>query len=102
MKKALSWLEDNSVDYTFHDYKKQGLDQDVLKQALDEHGWEDVINRRGTTWRQLSEDTKNTMNNSNALKVAGENPSIVKRPLLLKGKKTYLGFKAEAYSGIFS
>lgn len=101
MKKAFKWLDENSVEYVVHDYKKEGADPTVLKQAIKEHGWETVINRRGTTWRQLSDDVQNSMNDKTALKVAEDNPSIIKRPLLITGNKSYLGFKAETYGQIF-
>ena len=101
MKKAFKWLEENGVDYDFHDYKKQGLDESALEQALSEHGWESVINQRGTTWRQLPDNVKEAMDEKQALAVANDNPSIVKRPLLVHNGKTTLGFKPESYSEIF-
>ena len=101
MKKAFTWLNDSGVEYEFHDYKKQAPDEYVLKQAIAEHGWETVINRRGTTWRKLPEDVQNTMDETKAIPLALENPSIIKRPLLVKDGKTHLGFKAEEYEKIF-
>lgn len=101
MKKAFNWLDENGIDYDFHDYKKQGADETILKQAIAEHGWDSVINRRGTTWRKLPETTKNNMDEAGAITVALENPSIVKRPLLITNGKTHLGFKPEQYSEIF-
>lgn len=101
MKKALGWLDDNNVQYDFYDYKKDGVDADVLKQAIDQHGWENVINRRGTTWRQLPKATQKSMNNDKAIQIAQENPSIIKRPLLVQGDQIHLGFKPESYTKIF-
>ena len=62
MKKAFTWLDQHKIAYTFHDYKKSGADEAVLKKAIAEHGWENVINRKGTTWRALPEKTRETMN----------------------------------------
>ena len=101
MKKALKWLDDNNVDYVFHDYKKEGTDTDVLKQAIAEHGWEQVINRRGTTWRNLPEDIKENMDETQALEIAQDNPSIIKRPLLLHKNTVFLGFSEAVYREIF-
>ncbi len=101
MKKSFKWLEQNNVSYEFHDYKKHEPDTEVLKQAISAHGWERVINKRGTTWRRLPEDVQNTMNDDNAVKIALENPSLIKRPLLLHKGTTYLGFKEEKYKDIF-
>ena len=101
MKKALKWLDEKGADYEFHDYKKTAPDTDVLKQAITEHGWETVINRRGTTWRNLPEQVQNVVNDESAIALALENPSIIKRPLLVKDEKTHLGFKAEEYDKLF-
>ena len=100
MKKALQWLDDHGIPYDFNDYKKEGVDTDVLKQAIVAHGWETVINRRGTTWKKLPDDVKNKMDATKALTIANENPSIIKRPLLVVNGKTHLGFSAEGYEGI--
>ena len=101
MKKAISWLTSNEVEFVFHDYKKCGADKNVISSAIKQHGWETVINRRGTTWRQLPDDIKNTMNDSNALNTALDNTSIIKRPLLVFQDDSHLGFKEEAYKTIF-
>lgn len=102
MKKAFNWLDENGIAYVFHDYKKEDPNADILKQAIQEHGWENVINRRGTTWRKLDDATKESMNAEKAIPLALENPSIVKRPLLIANGKTYLGFSKAAYDNIFS
>lgn len=101
MKKARTWLKDAGIEVVFHNYKKDGANKAVLKQALDDHGWETVINRRGTTWRQLPDDLKDAMDAENAITIAMENPSIIKRPLLVHDGKTYLGFKEDDYKEIF-
>lgn len=97
MKKALRWLDAQGVSYEFHEYKKEGADEGVLRRAIDAHGWDVVINRRGTTWRKLSDDLKNNMDADRAIAAALENPSLIKRPLLVKGNQTHLGFKDTEY-----
>ena len=67
MKKAFKWLDAQNIAYDFHDYKKIGIDEDVLKQALTQHGWENVINRRGTTWRKLPKDVQESMGADKAI-----------------------------------
>ena len=101
MKKAFKWLEAENIPYTFHDYKKDGADEETLKLAIEIHGWETVINRRGTTWRKLSEDIKNAMNDNTAIDTARKNPSLIKRPLLVHKGSTTLGFKDDIYKQIF-
>ena len=58
MKKAIKWLDQRGVVYTFHNYKKQGIDVNALKKALDQHGLDVVINKRGTTWKALPDQVK--------------------------------------------
>ena len=101
MNKTFKWLDEQQINFSFHDYKKEGVPIDVLEQAINEHGWENVINRRGTTWRKLSEETKNEMNDKNAIKMACENASTIKRPLTLHQNQIYLGFNAELYQSLF-
>lgn len=103
VKKARKWLDANNINYNFHDYRKDGVDPSWLAERCDEHGWESVLNRRGTTWRQLPEDVKADINADKAIKLMQGNPAMIKRPLLgpLPAKpsnNTYLlGFKAEQY-----
>jgi arsenate reductase len=101
IKKARKWLEAENIDYTFHDYKKEGVDENLFKGWLSDLGWEVVINRRGTTWRKLPEEQKNTMDEASALVAMLDNPSIIKRPLLVHDGKNILGFKADEYALIF-
>lgn len=101
MKKAFKWLDEKGVEYNFHDYKKEGIDEEVLKKTIDEFGWENVINRRGTTWRKLPKDVQSTMDEKKAVNIALENPSIIKRPLLIHNEETVLGFNPESYENMF-
>jgi arsenate reductase len=101
MKKTFAWLDGNNIPYVFHDYKKAGVDMDVLSQAIAQHGWENVINRKGTSWRALPEEIRNSMDAAGALKAAIGNPSLIRRPLIVSDGDIYLGFNADDYSGFF-
>ena len=102
IKKARKWLEENGVDYQFHDYKKDGLSEAKLDSWLDELGFEALINKRGTTWRKLPDDIKDNIDRDSARAVMLENQSIIKRPLLDTGSQKVLGFKADEYQQLFS
>ena len=102
VKKTLNWLDSHGISYDFHNYKKQGLDDAAFQTAIDQHGWDIIINKRGTSWRQLDEATKNNVNDDNAITIARDNPSLVKRPLLIKDGIVYVGFKEKDYKEIFS
>lgn len=97
MKKAMEWLDDHKIEYTFHDYKKEGANTAILEQAFAAHGWESVINRRGMSWRKLDDASKTNMNEKGALEAALKNPSLIKRPLVVANDDIILGFDEEAF-----
>lgn len=101
MKKARTWLKDHGVEYEFHNYKKDGVNKDVLSKAMDQHGWEAVINRRGTTWRTIPDKAKDNMDRDDAELLADAHPSVIKRPLIVKGNEIILGFDPDKYESIF-
>ncbi len=100
MKKAMKYCDAKGISYTFHDYKKQPPIESILMEAIAQHGWEKVINKRGTTWRKLDDDVKNNVSNENAVALAMENPSMIKRPLLVKGASITLGFSPDIYDAL--
>lgn len=101
MKKALAWLDKRKAGYVFHDYKKEGAPEDVIKAAIEAHGWENVINRKGTSWRKLPEKTRAGMTEKTALQAALENPSLIRRPLVAHGNKFLLGFDEAEFKKLF-
>lgn len=97
MKKAFAWLDKAGVDYTFHDYKKEGIDRKTLEAWRKQVGWETLLNRAGMTFRKLPERDKEGLNAGKALKLMLEQPSMIKRPVLDLGKRLLVGFKPEEY-----
>lgn len=97
VKKALQWLNDNNLSHELYDYKKHGAHQPILTKAIAMYGWANVINRKGTTWRQLSDDIKNGITEEKAFNLAIEKPSVIKRPLIAKGDDILLGFDEDTY-----
>ncbi len=94
IKKTLKWLEDNGVSYKFHDYRKDGIDEKQLRLWEEELGWDNMLNRRGTTWRKLPDDVKDSINKESAIGIMLENPAIIKRPLTDLGTERKIGFNA--------
>ncbi len=101
MKKAFAWLERRGIAYVFHDYKKSGADEGILRKAIKLHGWENVLNRRGATWRALPGRARETMDEPKALEAALESPSLIRRPLLVRGDVIHLGFGEKDYEAVF-
>lgn len=103
MKKAFTWLDDHQVQYQFHNYKTDGLSADLLDTFFQLVDWQSLLNTRGTTWRKLDEQVRAQINNAQAAKkIMLDNPSILKRPLLIDGKRALLGFSDESYSQFIS
>ncbi|WP_296243349.1 MULTISPECIES: Spx/MgsR family RNA polymerase-binding regulatory protein [unclassified Psychrobacter] len=110
MKKAFTKLDDLGVGYDFHDYKKQGIDKEAVERWVDELGIDKVLNKRGTTWRKLTDEQKQAAddNVNNAIDFLIENTSMIKRPIVegkLEDKNQSIllcGFDEEAFDEIFS
>ncbi|OAN93539.1 arsenate reductase [Marinobacter sp. EhC06] len=98
VKKARKWLDENGVDYQFHDFKKDGLDDPLLSRWEKALGWEALVNRRGTTWRKLPEEVRDTISAQSAHSIMLENPSIIKRPVVERGDEVRVGFNAAEWA----
>lgn len=98
IKKARAWLETHGVDYAFHDYKRQGVEERLLRDWVKAFGWEQVLNKRGMTWRKLDEELKATMDENQAIRTMLEKHSIIKRPILVTGNEIILGFVEDEYA----
>lgn len=101
MKKAMTWLDSHTIEFEFHDYKKQGIDKTTLSEWLQQKAWDEIINKRGTTWRKLSEEDKSDIDSEKAIQLMIANPSLIKRPALNVEGSLYLGFDEALYQSIF-
>lgn len=102
VKKARNWLDQRDIEYVFHDFRSDGLEADAVSAWLAELGWENLVNRRSTSWKALSEATRSNMNDDTALTAIIEQPTLIKRPLLDTGKERHTGFSADRYATIFN
>ena len=100
VKNARKWLDANSVPYTFHDFRVDGIDKTLINNFLKQIDLETVINKRGTTWRKLSDKEKEFNNKTQAIALMIENPAIIKRPVLDVDKTLVVGFSEENYKSI--
>lgn len=101
IKKAKKWLEQNNIEYTFHDYRKDGVNSEMVNNFCQQLDWQQVLNKRGTTYRQLDDATKENLNAESAVALLVEQPAMIKRPILEKNGEFHLGFKADQYQSIF-
>lgn len=100
MKKARKWLAEHNIAYEFHDYKKLGADEALLRHWIKQLGWEVLLNRRGMMWRKLTQKQRDNIDEASAVKLMLETPSIIKRPVLIDGKRILVGFKKEEYKDL--
>jgi Spx/MgsR family transcriptional regulator len=102
IKKARQWLNEQNIEFTFHDYRVDGLERPWLELAENQLGWEQLLNKRGTTFRQLPDEQKLDLDKSKAIYLMLGSPAMIKRPILIHQGQYFLGFKAAQYIGIFS
>jgi len=103
VKSALDWLKNHKVEFEFHDYKSKGITESKLKDWSKQVGWESLVNKRGTTWRQLDEAVqKKITSEAAAISLMKDKTSVIKRPLIERdGKVIALGFDEAAYKKVF-
>ena len=101
VRKARVWLGANDVDFAFHDFKKAGLSATLVERWTDALGWEALVNRKGTTWRNLPESRRAQVTDADAARALMlEFPSVVKRPVLDAAGLLTVGFSEELYCSL--
>jgi Spx/MgsR family transcriptional regulator len=102
VKKARNYLEEKSIDYQFHDFKKLGAPADKLQSWCDAFGWEKTVNRAGMTWRKLEDNVKESItDDASAIALMQEKTSVIKRPIVeIDDEPKLLGFKETEYDAI--
>jgi Spx/MgsR family transcriptional regulator len=98
VKRARGWLDGRGVAFEFHDFKRSGVPPGVLDAALQQLGWESVLNRRGSTWRKL-DPAKQAVDAAGARELMLAQPSVIKRPLMRWADGTLsVGFDADDWA----
>jgi arsenate reductase len=100
MKKARTWLESRGVAHDFHDYQVAGIEPAKLAAWVKVVGWEILLNRAGTTFRKLPDEAKQNLDEAKAIELMHAQPSMIKRPVLERGKTLIVGFSPEKYSAL--
>lgn len=102
MKKAFDLLNELGLAYEFHDYKKHGIAAETLKTWLDAKGQEVILNKKGTTWRKLSETEQQAAlaSENNLIEALTNHNSLIKRPVLETASGYIMGFDEDAYRAL--
>lgn len=102
IKKAKKYLTGKNLAFNFHDYRKDGITSTLLLDFAEHIDWQELINKRGTTYRKLCDEQKKNLDKDSALALLVEQPAMIKRPVLVYNDSYHLGFKADQYDEIFA
>ncbi|MGL1833720.1 ArsC family reductase [Rhodocyclaceae bacterium SMB388] len=99
MKKAFDWLERHDVEFSFHDYRKSGIDAATLARWCDRAGWQALVNTRGTTWRKLDASQQAIRNAADAMRLMAAHTSVIRRPVVeTSSGELLVGFDPERFA----
>ena len=93
IKKASKFFETQGVDFEFIDFRQTPIDLQTLQSFIDGVGWDKLINKRSTTYRNLSDDEKQNI----TLELTLKNPTLIKRPVLVTKDGVSVGFDKVFY-----
>ena len=93
IKKATAWLEQNNIAYTFRDVRQQPVDVDTVLAWLQQVPAEKLVNKRSTTWRQLTDEQRQLNSDDAVAQLIVDNPTLFKRPLVEDSQGIHVGFK---------
>jgi arsenate reductase len=102
MKKAFDWLKNHDVAYRFHDYRVEGVDAASVQAWVKTLGWEKVLNKASTTFKDLPVEQKADLDEATAIVLMVQNPTMIKRPVLVTANATVAGFKPDVYAATFA
>lgn len=97
VKKARTWLDARGIAYSFHDYKKSGIEPERLERWIAAAGLEKVLNRAGTTFRKLPEADKTDLDADKAVRLMAEHTSTIKRPIVEHPGGLLVGFRPDEW-----
>ena len=102
VKKAKNCLDSHNIEYKFHDFRKDGINRDIINGWLNTVAWDKILNKRSTSWRNLDASTQQAVNATNVVDLLVENPTLIKRPVMDVNDIITVGFNSDTYQGIFN
>ncbi|MDD5277673.1 MAG: ArsC family reductase [Methylovulum sp.] len=97
VKKARKYLDERGLPYQFHDFRADGFTFELLEHFDACLGWDALLNRSSTSWRQLASEQRASITRTTALQLMLDIPTLIKRPVLDTGDQLIIGFKADSY-----
>ena len=101
VKKARQWLEQQGVDFRFHDFRVDGLNEEHIAAWRKQIDWQTLLNKRSTTWKKLDDNTREALNDDTVVELLVAHPTLIKRPVMEHDGKVYVGFKISEYEALF-
>ena len=102
VKKARKWLQEHNIEHRFHDVRTEGIETETIQNWIDQVGWQVVLNKRGTSWRNLDSHQQQNVTESNLASLLQSNPTLIKRPVLNVDGIISIGFSPDSYQSIFN
>lgn len=92
VKKTRKWLDAQAVSYTYHDFRKDGFDRSLALRFCESVDHKLLVNKRSTTWKQLSENQKQMIEGSDIVELLIEHPTLIKRPVIDTQSEIFIGY----------
>lgn len=92
VRKALKWAEEQGIEHEFHDFRKNPVVETVIKKWEEAVGRDKLINKKGTTYRKLSESDKEILAGQSPYALLSAQPTIMKRPVFEGEDQILVGF----------
>ncbi|MAF30819.1 MAG: Spx/MgsR family RNA polymerase-binding regulatory protein [Pseudomonadota bacterium] len=93
VKKARKHLDGYHKQYAFYDFKNHQVTKEMIADWLQDVTFDQLLNKRSTTWKNLSESEKAEP----TVELLCKYPTLIKRPVLENHGKVYVGYKSETY-----
>lgn len=95
-RKARAWLSKHEVAFEEHNIITSPLNKEELLQILSftENGTEDIISTRSKVFQKLAIDV-DELSTSSLMELISENPSLLRRPIILDKKRMQIGFNED-------
>lgn len=95
VKKARVFLAEQGHAFDFHDFRKDGLERDKLESWLTQLPMDVLLNKRGTSWRKLSDADKDNPDSKHLVALMLANPTLIKRPVIERDGVVSVGFSKD-------
>lgn len=97
VRKARRFLDEQGVEYRFHDFRAESLSPARVDDWLRRLAPDTLLNRRSTSWRQLSEAQRADLSPAAVKALVLDNPTLIRRPVLELDDRIEVGFSPERY-----